>query len=134
MVIRILWILAALILVPFAIYEAFASGWLAAGVIVLFLLLPDIALVGAFDPDRQGMLRPRSVAFYNALHRPWAPLAIGALGIALTAAGGSALVFFAGLAWLAHIAADRALGYGLRDPDGSIRPVGGTRTRTLCQA
>lgn len=27
-------------------------------------------------------------------------------------------VFNFGLAWLVHIAADRALGYGLRTPDG----------------
>ncbi len=27
-----------------------------------------------------------------------------------------------GLAWLSHIVVDRAIGYGLRAPDGTIKP------------
>ena len=134
MIPRILWTLAALVLLPLVIAEAISSGWIAAGVIVLFLLLPDVALIGAFDAQRQGMLKPQRVAAYNALHRPWAPLLIIVAGLFPLAAGGSALLLFAGLSWVAHIAADRAFGYGLRAADGSIRPVGATGTPSFCRA
>lgn len=38
----------------------------------------------------------------------------------------SALVVVAGCAWLLHIAIDRVVGYGPREPAGSIRSAGAT--------
>jgi hypothetical protein len=51
------------------------------------------------------------------MHRPIVPIVVMAVPVAL-GAGGTAVPFTFGLAWLAHIALDRALGYGLRTADG----------------
>lgn len=140
MAIRLLWALVALLLLGFVIFEAIEHGWVMAGTVIAFVLLPDVTLVGAFDPHRRGALLPRRVTFYNAAHRPWAALVlvvVGALapmpGVAGVDGGGK-LVAVAGIAWLLHIASDRAVGYGLRDADGVIRSVGGTRTPMTCWA
>ena len=82
--------------------------------LLVFAVMPDIALflgMGA-DHDR-GQLHPRAVPVYNALHRFEAPLL---LGVGAFWAGAPWLV--AALAWAAHIAFDRALGYGLRGRKG----------------
>ncbi len=124
---RALWALGAVALVVFCLSESATRGWSIGGVMLAFAILPDLALIGAHDPARRGALRPSRVGFYNAAHRVWAPLALIALGAAFAAP-----VFAAGVAWLAHIACDRAFGYGLRAPDGSIRPVGGVHATTPC--
>lgn len=139
MIPRILWAVAAVALLAFLIFESAVYGWTAGGVILVFAVMPDVALIGAFDPQHQGRLLPGRVAFYNALHRPWAPLALVVLGAVvpvplLGGVDGGKLIAFAGLAWLLHIAADRVSGYGLRRSDGSIRPVGRSRTAAPCQA
>lgn len=123
----ILWAVLAIALLAFGVFEAVKYGWVAAGVFVLFLLLPDVALIGAFDARRRGALLPSRVAFYNALHQPWLPLAmmLAAMVVPLPVLGlglrGGLELFLAGLGWLTHVAADRAFGYGLRAPDGTIR-------------
>lgn len=146
--IRYLWIVAALGLLALCVALGILLGWTATAIIVVFAILPDIALIGAFDPEAQGRLRTKSVPFYNALHRIWLPLTIliaGALAGLLSAGseGGDTTEFFrfptlgsttndlqvflllAAIAWFLHIAADRACGFGLREDDGTIRPVGG---------
>ncbi|MBO1902429.1 DUF4260 family protein [Leucobacter weissii] len=136
--IRILWSVLAVALLAFAIFEGVKYGWVAATVLILFGLLPDIALIGAFG-GRPGLLRPERVGFYNFLHRPWLPIALiaASLILPLPALGwglrGGLELFLAGLAWLAHIAVDRAFGFGLRDPEGSIRPVGGARSSSAAE-
>lgn len=125
--IRLAWAALSLALLASAIFEAVQHGWAATGVIVAFAIMPDLALIGAFA-DR-GRLRPDRVRAYNLLHTPWIPLVLLAGGATLLLAalidglGGLAL-FLAGLGWLLHIAVDRAAGYGIRLPDGRIRPVG----------
>lgn len=138
MIIRMMYGLLGLFLLGFLVYESVKYGWVMGGTVLLFALLPDVALIGAFDRARPGMLRGRGVAFYNVMHRPWIALALlvsGAL-VVLPPVGAvddsGKLVAVAGLAWLAHIAVDRASGYGLRDAGGAIRPVGGTRTPAMC--
>jgi uncharacterized protein DUF4260 len=111
-------------------------GWLALGAAALtgafvlagadawqtwvFLLLPDVGLVaGTAGGLEQGQLHPRAVPLYNALHVLVGPtlLALASLVIGID--------WFAGaLAWTAHIAIDRALGYRLRDKRGFIRASG----------
>lgn len=131
MILRLVYGLAALVLIGFLIFESAKYGWTMGAVVIAFSLLPDVALIGAFDSSRPGRLRPTRVTFYNALHRPWAGLALLVVGavVVLPALGGvddsGKLIAVAGVAWLAHIAADRALGYGLRDADGAIRPPAG---------
>ena len=80
---------------------------------------PDLALLfGARRGLARGQLHPRAVSTYNLLHRFWGPLALGALA-ALGVVGVGYLV--GALAWALHVSIDRAVGYGLRTPDGFQR-------------
>ena len=88
--------------------------------IAAFGIAPDLTLfLGAGAGLAKGQLHPRAVGAYNLMHRLWAPLLI----LAAAASGLIGLGFLIGaLAWTFHIALDRALGYGLRTPDGFQRP------------
>jgi hypothetical protein len=85
-------------------------------------VLPDVALhAGAARGLERGQLSPRAVPLYNALHHPAGPL------VAIVAAAAFLPdAWLAGaLAWGAHVAMDRAAGYGLRTRDGFQRcPAG----------
>ncbi len=99
-----------------ALGTAIHVAGLAAWQVWLFLALPDVVLLyGMGRGMERGRLRPSAVPWYNALHQPWPPLAL-ALSAFLLLGGGPWLA--AGLAWLAHVAMDRAVGYGLRSADG----------------
>lgn len=92
------------------------SGYWQIGV---FLVAPDLALVlGAGRGLAPGQLHPRAVRFYNLAHSFAGPILLGALGF-----GGLIGIDFGigALAWGAHIALDRTLGYGLRTRDGYQR-------------
>lgn len=140
--VRLWWTVLAVVLVGFAIFESVKYGWVAGGVVLCWILAPDITLVGAFDVSRKGFLRSSRVRAYNIAHTPWWPLAVMAIAIIapLPPLGfglrGGLELFLVGLSWLAHIAVDRAFGYGLRAADGSVRPVGSSQTmrRTPCSA
>ncbi|MBO1901008.1 DUF4260 family protein [Leucobacter weissii] len=123
---RLLWFLLAAVLIVAIVAVCIARGWGAALLATVFALLPDIALLGAFAG--RGRLKPSRVGFYNLLHAPALAIGLAVLGapILLVAAQFWG-VLLAGLAWLAHIAVDRAAGFGLRAADGSILPVGGGR-------
>jgi hypothetical protein len=113
-----------------AAYAALAAGLLAAAVVVIaaqgaglwqffvFGAAPDLALfVGIGRGLEKGRLHPRAVPLYNALHRFPGPIALAAVAIVALPEG-----FLVGaLAWALHIAFDRAVGYGLRTPDGFQR-------------
>lgn len=126
--IRASWTVLAVALLGFAIFESVKYGWVAAAVVIAFAVMPDVALIGAFREP--GLMRPSHVRLYNLLHTPWIPLALIAVSITVPlpplglGLRGGLQLFLAGLAWLLHIAIDRAVGYGLREPGGSIRPVG----------
>jgi hypothetical protein len=91
------------------------TGWWQ---LVAFGLAPDLALVaGAGSGLARGQLHPRAVRLYNAVHSLWAPLALVLLAVAFLPLG----YLVGALAWAAHIALDRALGYGPRTPDGFQR-------------
>ena len=83
-------------------------------------LAPDLPLlVGGFAPGNvHGSIAPWSVPFYNALHRAWAPAPLAFLALAGVVGHGW---LAAALAWGAHIAFDRLLGYGLRGSGGAQR-------------
>jgi hypothetical protein len=112
---RLAWLALGLGALAFAIVEVVTHG-LGPIPIVWFLIMPDLAfLVGIGQPHDQGQLPARAVPLYNLLHRPALPLAL----FCLAALAHLDLFWFAGgLAWLAHVAIDRAAGYGLRIPDG----------------
>lgn len=114
---RSMQIALAVLLIAAAVFEATKHGlW---GPTLLGLLGPDIALLlGAGRGLAQGQLHPRAVPLYNALHRYTPPVIL----MAVAATGVIALGWFAlGLAWAAHVALDRAVGYGLRTRDGFQR-------------
>jgi hypothetical protein len=83
-----------------------------------FLLLPDVPFVLGLRPAIvAGQLHPGMVPAYNATHR----LAGAATCCAAAPALRSPAIGAAGLAWLTHICFDRAVGFGLRAPDGWLR-------------
>ena len=73
----------------------------------LLLLAPDIAALGYLAGPRVG------AALYNAVHLYAGGLALALMGVL----AGSPATIAAGAVWLAHVGADRALGYGLKQPD-----------------
>jgi len=82
-------------------YDHFGAGW---GAFALFVLVPDLSLLGYLAGPRTG------ATLYNLSHSYLGPLGLAALG-ALAAVP---VALPAGLIWAAHVAADRALGYGLK--------------------
>jgi Domain of unknown function (DUF4260) len=93
-----------------------APWWLvAAGVIG-----PDLsflAAIGAPPPARPGLMPPRVVPVYNAVHHWAGPTLLAAAAVAL---GSTPLVVLA-VSWASHLAWDRGVGYSLREADGSMR-------------
>jgi hypothetical protein len=89
------------------------SWWL----VVVFLLGPDVALLAGIGSGlEKGQLHPRAVPLYNALHRYWGPAALALASLVLPEGW-----LAAALAWAVHVSLDRAIGYGLRTPDGFQR-------------
>ncbi len=83
--------------------------WLSGGSWVLFgllLLAPDLAALGYLAGPRVG------AAVYNAFHTYASSAALGAFGLL----GGDPVVVTGALIWFAHIAMDRLMGYGLKEP------------------
>lgn len=121
-----MWAMSGLVWLAVAVMWCIWWGWPAIFVVVIFGVLPDIALLGAFA--ERGRMKPERVGFYNLMHAVAVPAAIILVGfIVLLLTGGITEGFWgialAGLAWFVHIAADRALGFGLRDAEGRIVPV-----------
>lgn len=87
--------------------------------IAAFALGPDLTLLLGFGTDLvPGQLHPRAVGAYNLAHRFWGPAAL----VVLASSGVVPLGYLmGGMAWGLHIALDRALGYGLRTPEGFQR-------------
>jgi Domain of unknown function (DUF4260) len=82
----------------------------------VFLVGPDIGLVvaPAFGPmPGRGSIPPGAVPVYNLFHTYTIPVL---LWIGAWATG---IAPWPLLGWLIHISADRALGFGLRGPDGA---------------
>jgi hypothetical protein len=101
-----------------AVYEAVkhGTGYWQLGV---FAIAPDVPLLfGAGSGLEKGQLHPRAVPAYNAVHRFWGPVALGAVAaFGLIPPG----YLVGALAWGFHVSLDRAVGYGLRTRDGHQR-------------
>jgi hypothetical protein len=86
------------------------------GVLFWVLLVgPDIGLVvaPAFGPmPGRGSIPPRAVPVYNVFHTYTIPVLLW------VGAWATGIAPWPLLGWLIHISADRALGFGLRGPDG----------------
>jgi hypothetical protein len=110
-------IVLAVALIAFTVFEAIEHGlWTPA---LAGLIGPDVALLaGAGRGLARGQLHPRAVGFYNALHRWWPPLLLALVALLMPV---PLWAFVLAIAWLAHVALDRACGYGLRDRAGFQR-------------
>jgi hypothetical protein len=84
-----------------------------------FAIAPDLTFLIAGGPGlEKGQINPRAVPYYNSAHSLIGPALLASATIAL----GLPAVWTGGaLAWAAHIAADRALGFGPRGKDGFQR-------------
>lgn len=96
----------ALLLVGLLLYRHLGASWLLFGIT---FLVPDLAMLGYLAGNRIGALG------YNLLHNYTLPAGLAIVGLL---AGGSTLPVALALIWLAHIALDRALGFGLKYRDG----------------
>lgn len=107
----------AVALFAFALFEMIRHGlWLPG---LVGLIGPDVALFAGIGGGlARGQLHPRAVPFYNALHRWWPPLLLTAVALPDPL---PLWLFVLGVGWLAHVAVDRACGYGLRDREGFQR-------------
>ena len=73
---------------------------------LLLALAPDLSMLGYLGGPRAGALA------YNTAHTFALPVALAVVGLLADADGLVAVT----LIWIAHIGADRALGYGLKYP------------------
>lgn len=106
-------LVAGAVLLTTAVVLAVQTGT-GLGAVLLFAVLPDAAFLLAIgQPHRPGQLAARAVPAYNLMHHPATPLAL----LVLSAAIGP-YWSVAALTWLAHVAFDRAAGYGLRNAEG----------------
>lgn len=74
----------------------------------IYFLVPDISLLGYFASTKVGAIS------YNTAHSYIGAIASLVIGFAVSAPA----LLCAGLIWCAHIGFDRALGYGLKYPEG----------------
>jgi len=98
---------------------AFAGAFASIGILApLLWLAPDLTMLAGLSRDmpRDGRMARRAVPFYNAAHALFGPLALSAAGLVA-----GPLAFGLGLVWLSHVLVDRAVGYGLRTPEGFQR-------------
>jgi Domain of unknown function (DUF4260) len=96
---------AALVLVAAALYWRLGESW---WMFAILILAPDLSLLAYFGGPRFGAI------VYNALHATVGPFVLALAGMVLPWELAIALT----LIWLAHIGADRALGYGLKYASG----------------
>lgn len=75
---------------------------------LLLALAPDLSMIGYAAGPRVGALT------YDAVHAYALPVAVATAGVV----GDADTAVAVGLIWIAHIGADRALGYGLKYPTG----------------
>ena len=101
--IRLEWAVAAAVAI--VLYAMTGVTW---WLFALLILAPDLSMLGYLAGPRVGAIA------YNALHVLIFPLLLALVGYLLANATASAVA----LVWIAHIAIDRALGYGLKLPSG----------------
>jgi hypothetical protein len=92
--------MALLIVAVTMFWHGGASWWLFAALI----LAPDLSFLGYLAGPRIGAIA------YNAAHTTLAPIALALVGVLAAAS----TVVVVAVIWLAHIGADRMLGYGLK--------------------
>jgi hypothetical protein len=106
---RVIWLLRlegfAAMLLGIAAAVLLAADW---RLFVVAALAPDVAILGYLLGPRPGAV------IYNAVHTTLGPGLVAAAAWYL----GSIELATVAAAWIGHIGADRALGYGLKLPEG----------------
>jgi hypothetical protein len=92
---------AALLVIAVMLYARTGASW---WLFAVLALAPDLSFVGYLAGPRVG------TAAYNAAHTTISPIALGLASLLAP----SPLAMAIALIWLAHIGADRLLGYGLK--------------------
>lgn len=92
---------AAVLVAALVAYAAHGGGW---GLFAALLLVPDLSLLAYLGSPRVGAW------VYNAAHSHLGPALLAAAGLA----AGRPLAVTIALVWIAHVALDRMLGYGLK--------------------
>lgn len=95
----------AVIVGALALYFDAGYGWL---LLVVLILAPDLSMIGYVGGPAFGS------ACYDVVHTHVLPIALAVAGVL----GASEAAIQIALIWLAHIGADRFLGYGLKYPTG----------------
>ncbi|WP_246691864.1 MULTISPECIES: DUF4260 domain-containing protein [unclassified Mesorhizobium] len=103
LIIRLEWAVVAAVAIVFYAWSG-VSWWLFG----LLILAPDLSMFGYLGGPRTGAIA------YNALHILIVPVLLLLVGYL----SGHAVAIAVALIWIAHIAIDRALGYGLKLPTG----------------
>lgn len=115
----------ALFAVSLVAFHALGGNW---WLFALLILAPDLAMLGFAIGAKTG------ARLYNLVHSYVFPLTLGAIGYF----GNSSLVVTLALIWVAHIALDRAIGYGLKYPESvgvtHLGVMGKTRKAALANA
>jgi len=92
---------AALLVIAVVLYARTDTSW---WLFAVLMLAPDLSFLGYLAGPRIGAVA------YNAVHMTIGPLTLALVGMYAP----SPLAVAIALVWLAHIGADRALGYGLK--------------------
>ena len=122
------WLGLGLAALAFGGLEVANHGPWALVLLVAAVIAPDVTFLAGLGQAREmerGQLPPVAVPWYNAAHRAWVPVLL-LVAYAVSPLSWAPL-FAAGLCWLAHIAIDRAAGYGLRSAAGFQRYGGAGR-------
>jgi hypothetical protein len=113
------WLAVGVAAAMLAVIQVARHGPGALTVALVLAIAPDLTMIiGLSRRLAPGQLAPTAIPFYNTAHRLWGPLALLAAGGVWP---GSAALVTGGLAWLAHVALDRGLGFGLRTREGFQR-------------
>lgn len=96
---------AALLGLSVLLYARLDRSW---WLFVILLLAPDVGMLGYVRGTRVGAVA------YNLFHSYLAPAALAMAGVLAE----DHLTISLALIWFAHIGFDRALGYGLKYPEG----------------
>ena len=116
------WLGLGLAALAFGGLEVASHGLWALVLLAAAVIAPDLTFLAGLGQAREiepGQLPPVAVPWYNAAHRAWVPVLL-LVAYAVSPLSWAPL-FAAGLGWLAHIAIDRACGYGLRSAAGFQR-------------
>ena len=92
---------AALLVIAVVLYARTGTSW---WLFTALVLAPDLSFVGYLAGPRVG------AAAYNAAHTTVGPIALALVGVLAPSPPAVAIA----LIWLAHVGADRLLGYGLK--------------------